>query len=210
MFTGLNLLSFRRPSAVTHTKYVDVGIAIKIFFLGKLKEKLARKARENTDASISDRAHAPWAINSIWPPYRQKGLWRTRLTRTIISSNYNMTSGFKPFITETDFRVRYLSVQCKDFIWFYWTMKNFYHCSCKFRSLSHLYAVMRVFYRLSVTLLVFDSYLSFSLYFQELRESEYIPIDGHASPSSRSKWVVFLLNSPVYKFKVNSLTPSCS
>ena len=27
-------------------------------FLGKLKEKLARKARVNTDASISDRAHA--------------------------------------------------------------------------------------------------------------------------------------------------------
>ena len=28
-------------------------------FLGKLKEKLARQARVNTDASISDRAHAP-------------------------------------------------------------------------------------------------------------------------------------------------------
>ena len=27
--------------------------------LGKLKEKLARKARVNTEASISDRAHAP-------------------------------------------------------------------------------------------------------------------------------------------------------
>ena len=39
-------------------------------FLGKLKEKLARKARKNTDASISDRAHAPWVINSIWPPYK--------------------------------------------------------------------------------------------------------------------------------------------
>ena len=33
-------------------------------FLGKLKEKLARKARVNTDASISDRAHAPWASHS--------------------------------------------------------------------------------------------------------------------------------------------------
>ena len=31
-------------------------------FLGKLKEKLARKARINTDASISDRAHAPLGI----------------------------------------------------------------------------------------------------------------------------------------------------
>ena len=39
-------------------------------FLGKLKEKLARKARKNTEASISDRAHAPWVINSIWPPYK--------------------------------------------------------------------------------------------------------------------------------------------
>ena len=31
-------------------------------FLGKLKEKLARKARVNTDASISDRTHAPLGI----------------------------------------------------------------------------------------------------------------------------------------------------
>ena len=30
-------------------------------FLGKLKEKLARKALVNTDASISDRTDAPWA-----------------------------------------------------------------------------------------------------------------------------------------------------
>ena len=33
-------------------------------FVGKLKEKLARKARVNTDASISDRAHAPWASHN--------------------------------------------------------------------------------------------------------------------------------------------------
>ena len=33
-------------------------------FLGKLKEKLARKARVNTDASISDRAHAPWTSHN--------------------------------------------------------------------------------------------------------------------------------------------------
>ena len=32
--------------------------------LGILKEKLARKARVNTDASISDRAHAPWASHN--------------------------------------------------------------------------------------------------------------------------------------------------
>ena len=33
-------------------------------FLGKLKEKLARKARVNNDASISDRAHAPQASHN--------------------------------------------------------------------------------------------------------------------------------------------------
>ena len=33
-------------------------------FLGKLKEKWTRKARVNTDASISDRAHAPWASHN--------------------------------------------------------------------------------------------------------------------------------------------------
>ena len=33
-------------------------------FLGKLKEKLARKARINTDASMWDRAHAPWASHN--------------------------------------------------------------------------------------------------------------------------------------------------
>ena len=33
-------------------------------FLGKLKEKLARKARINTDASILDCAHAPWASHN--------------------------------------------------------------------------------------------------------------------------------------------------
>ena len=33
-------------------------------FLGKLKEQLARKARVNTDASISDRAYEPWASHN--------------------------------------------------------------------------------------------------------------------------------------------------
>ena len=33
-------------------------------FLGKLKEKLARKARVNTDASTSNRAHAPWTFHN--------------------------------------------------------------------------------------------------------------------------------------------------
>ena len=33
-------------------------------FLGKLKEKLARKERVNTVASTSDRALAPWASHN--------------------------------------------------------------------------------------------------------------------------------------------------
>ena len=33
-------------------------------FLGKVKEKLARKANVNTNASISDRVHASWASNN--------------------------------------------------------------------------------------------------------------------------------------------------
>ena len=33
-------------------------------FLGKRKEKLARKALVNTDVSTSDRAHAPWASHN--------------------------------------------------------------------------------------------------------------------------------------------------
>ena len=36
-------------------------------FLRKLEEKLAPKARINTDASISDIAHAPWASHNT--PY---------------------------------------------------------------------------------------------------------------------------------------------
>ena len=33
-------------------------------FLGKLKEKLARKARVNTDVNVSDHAHAPWVSHN--------------------------------------------------------------------------------------------------------------------------------------------------
>ena len=33
-------------------------------FLGKLKEKLARKARVNTDVNVSDRAYAPWVSHN--------------------------------------------------------------------------------------------------------------------------------------------------
>ena len=33
-------------------------------FLGKIREKLARNARANTDASISNRTHASWASHN--------------------------------------------------------------------------------------------------------------------------------------------------
>ena len=39
--------------------YISRGKAGSLF-LGKLKEKLARKARVNTERVISDRANAPW------------------------------------------------------------------------------------------------------------------------------------------------------
>ena len=56
-------------------------------FLRKLEEKLARKARINTDVSISDCGHAPWAshntpynlINYIWPWYGQKKVYSHKL-----------------------------------------------------------------------------------------------------------------------------------
>ena len=41
------------------TRHNDLFSPITIFFLGKLKEKLTRIARVNTDASILDRAHTP-------------------------------------------------------------------------------------------------------------------------------------------------------
>ena len=39
-------------------------IVIFLEFLRKRKEKLAQKARVNIDASISDRAYAPWASHN--------------------------------------------------------------------------------------------------------------------------------------------------
>ena len=49
---------------ITSKHSTTIVFPITIFFLGKLKEQLARKARVNTDASISDRAHAPWASHN--------------------------------------------------------------------------------------------------------------------------------------------------
>ena len=45
------------------TRHNDLFLPLQSF-LGKIREKLARNARANTDASISDRAHAPWASHN--------------------------------------------------------------------------------------------------------------------------------------------------
>ena len=46
------------------TRHNDLFFPYYNLFPGKLNEKLARKARVNTDASISDRAHAPSASHN--------------------------------------------------------------------------------------------------------------------------------------------------
>jgi len=50
----------KKAFAITSKDCTTIFFSHYNLFLGKLKEKLARKARVNTDASISDRAHAPW------------------------------------------------------------------------------------------------------------------------------------------------------
>ena len=67
-----------RAIAITSKHGKTIFLSYYNLYLRKLKEQLTRKARVNTDASISDRAHAPWTshntpqieLNSIWPPYR--------------------------------------------------------------------------------------------------------------------------------------------
>ena len=49
---------------ITSKHGTTIFFSHKNLFLGKLKEKLAWKARVHTDASISDRAHAPWASHN--------------------------------------------------------------------------------------------------------------------------------------------------
>ena len=70
--------------------------------------------------------------------------FRITLTRTIISSNYDITSPQTVYYWKR-LQVKYLSLQCKDVIWFYWVMKNFYRFPRKFRSLT-CGSVMRAFY----------------------------------------------------------------
>ena len=54
----------KKASVITSKDGTTIFFSHYNLFLGKLKEKLARKARVNTDASISDRAHAPWASHN--------------------------------------------------------------------------------------------------------------------------------------------------
>ena len=55
-------------------------------FLGKLKEKLTWKACVNTDASISDSAHAPWASHNT--PYIQLIQYGRRIGKRVYSSYF--------------------------------------------------------------------------------------------------------------------------
>ena len=74
----LQCLFLGKGRSLSHPNTAKRSLSYYNLYLRKLKEKLARKARVNTDASISDRAHAPWTshntpqieLNSIWPPYR--------------------------------------------------------------------------------------------------------------------------------------------
>ena len=45
-------------------RHNDIFFSHYNLFLGKLREKLARKARVNIDASTSNRAHAPWTFHN--------------------------------------------------------------------------------------------------------------------------------------------------
>ena len=56
MFLGKKVIIFTSKQGTT------IFFSHYNLFLGKLKEKLAQKAHVNTDASISDHAHAPLGI----------------------------------------------------------------------------------------------------------------------------------------------------
>ena len=57
-------ISWEKAIIITSKHGTTIFFSHHNLFLGKLKEKLARKARINTDASILDRAHAPWASHN--------------------------------------------------------------------------------------------------------------------------------------------------
>ena len=51
----------KKAIIITSKQGTTIYFSLYDLFLGTPREKSACKARVNTDASISDRAHAPWA-----------------------------------------------------------------------------------------------------------------------------------------------------
>ena len=64
MRTSMTIFISKKAIIITSKKGTMIFFSHYNLFLGKLKEKLVRKARINTDASTSDRAHAPWASHN--------------------------------------------------------------------------------------------------------------------------------------------------
>ena len=61
MRTSMTIFIGKKVIIITSKKGTTIFFSHYNLFLGKLKEKLVRKACINTDASTSDHAHAPWA-----------------------------------------------------------------------------------------------------------------------------------------------------
>ena len=64
MRTSMTIFIGKKVIIITSKKGATIFFSHYNLFLGKLKEKLVRKACINTDASTSDRAHAPWASHN--------------------------------------------------------------------------------------------------------------------------------------------------
>ena len=57
-------ISWEKAIIITSKQGTTIFSSHYNLFLGKLKEKFARKVRVNTEASIPDRAHAPWSSHN--------------------------------------------------------------------------------------------------------------------------------------------------
>ena len=58
-----SMIVYRKKAIIITSKHgTTIFFSDYYLFLGERKEKLARKAHVNTDASTSDRAHAPLGI----------------------------------------------------------------------------------------------------------------------------------------------------
>ena len=64
MRMSMTIFISKKAIIITSKKGTTIFFSHYNLFLGKLKEKLVRKACINTDASTSDRAHAPWASHN--------------------------------------------------------------------------------------------------------------------------------------------------